>query len=103
VIEGARRVFVLTCGGQPNRPRVYRRPIDVLIQSFAHSRSARIALDVERYRDEAELIEMPTFDTGFIGYNDPSHSARLIERAHALSREFLARPAEAGSTGEAEA
>jgi NTE family protein len=90
---GARRIYVLTCGTATGQQRPIRRPLDVLVQAFAHSRRARVRHDVLRYSEEAEIIMMPTFDPGFIGYNDPSQSARLIDRARELSLEFLARPA----------
>jgi hypothetical protein len=38
---------------------------------------------------------MPTFDPGYISYNDTSQSIRLIDRARELSMEFLSRPAAA--------
>ena len=89
---GARRIYVLTCGTANGAQRPIRRPLDVLVQAFAHSRRARAVHDVEHYSEEAEVIMMPTFDPGYIGYNDPSQSARLIDRARELSMEFLARP-----------
>jgi NTE family protein len=89
---GARRIYVLTCGTATGTQRPIRRPLDVLVQAFAHSRRARVRHDVARYSEEAEIIMMPTFDPGFIGYNDPSQSGRLIDRARELSLEFLARP-----------
>jgi len=94
---GAKRIYVLTCGTPNTRPRDVRRPIDVLIQSFAHSRSVRFALDRERLDNEAEFVMMPTFDVGAIRYNDPSHSAELIDRAYTLGSEFLAQPGEANA------
>jgi len=90
---GARKIYVLTCGVATGQQRPIRRPLDVLVQAFAHSRRARVRHDVMRYSEDAEIIMMPTFDPGFIGYNDPSQSARLIDRARELSLEFLARPA----------
>jgi NTE family protein len=89
---GARKIYVLTCGVATGQQRPIRRPLDVLVQAFAHSRRARVRHDVMRFSEEAEIIMMPTFDPGFIGYNDPSQSARLIDRARELSLEFLARP-----------
>ena len=65
------------------------------MQAFAHSRRARAQHDVAHYSEEAEVIMMPVFDPGYIGYNDPSQSGRLIDRARELSMEFLARPAAA--------
>jgi NTE family protein len=90
---GAGRIYVLTCGTATSVQRPIRRPLDVLVQAFAHSRRARVRHDLVRFSEEAEIIMMPTFDPGYIGYNDTTQSARLIERAHDLSMEFLARPA----------
>ena len=92
---GAKRIYVLTCGTATGTQRPIRRPLDVLVQAFAHSRRARVSHDVTRFSEEAEIIMMPTFDPGFIAYNDPSQSARLIERARKLSLEFLSQPAAA--------
>ena len=95
VALGAQRVYVLTCGTATGAQRPIRRPLDVLVQAFAHSRRARAQHDIDHYSTEAQVIMMPTFDPGYIGYNDPSQSARLIDRARELSMEFLARPAAA--------
>lgn len=89
---GARRVYVLTCGTANGSQRPIRRPLDVLVQAFAHARRARVPQDLVQYAERAEIIMMPTFDPGYIGYNDPSQSGRLIERARAVSAEFLAAP-----------
>lgn len=94
---GATRVYVLTCGTATGGQRPIRRPLDVLVQAFAHARRARVPIDVVQYGDRAEIIMMPTFDPGYIGYNDPSQSARLIERARTISAEFLAAPGAAES------
>ena len=98
---GAKRVYVLTCGTATGGQRPIRRPLDVLVQAFAHARRARVPQDLMRYGGEAEIIMMPTFDPGYIGYNDPSQSARLIERAHAISASYLAAPREVEVTAEA--
>jgi NTE family protein len=89
---GSRRIYVLTCGTATGTLRPIRRPLDVLVQAFAHSRRARVRHDLTRYSDEAEIVMMPTFDPGYIGYNDPSQSGRLIAKARELSAEFLAAP-----------
>jgi NTE family protein len=92
---GARRIYVLTCGTATGQQRPIRRPLDVLVQAFAHSRRARVKHDLDRFAEEAEIIMMPTFDPGYISYNDTSQSIRLIDRARELSMEFLSRPAAA--------
>jgi NTE family protein len=89
---GAKRIYVLTCGTATGGQRPIRRPLDVLVQAFAHSRRARVPQDLIQYADRAEIVMMPTFDPGYISYNDPSQSARLIERARSISAEFLAAP-----------
>ena len=92
---GAQRIYVLTCGTATGTQRPLRRPLDVLVQAFAHSRRARAHHDLTRFSAEAEVIMMPTFDPGYIAYNDPSQSGRLITRARELSAQFLAAPAAA--------
>jgi NTE family protein len=89
---GARRVYVLTCGTATGTQRPIRRPLDVLVQAFAHSRRARVSHDITRYSAEAEIVMMPTFDPGFIAYNDPSQSGRLIDRSRELSAPFVVTP-----------
>jgi NTE family protein len=96
---GARRVYVLTCGTAAGTLRPIRRPLDVLVQAFAHARRARVRHDLERFGARAEIVMMPTFDPGPIGYNDPSHSARLIATARELSEAFLSRRPAARSLG----
>lgn len=92
---GAQRIYVLTCGVPATRHRPFKRPIDVLIQSFSHARAVRTELDLQRFRDKAEIIMLPAFDAGFIRYNDPSHGASLIKRAYESTRAFLAEPGQA--------
>ncbi len=89
---GAKRLYVLTCGTATGGQRPIRRPLDVLVQAFAHSRRARVPQDIVQYAERADIVMLPTFDPGYIAYNDPSQSARLIERARTMSAEFLAAP-----------
>lgn len=91
---GARRIYVLTCGAPTTSDRPIRRPLDVLIHSFAHSRAVRTRLDLEQYANQAEIIMMPTFEVHTIRYNDPSHSPELLQRAYDLAVPFLAAEAQ---------
>lgn len=86
---GARRIYLLTCGATSNQQRPIRRPLDVLVQAFAHSRASRAGIDMERYASQVEIITLPTFETGFIRFDDPSQSAHLMARARQLSSDFL--------------
>jgi NTE family protein len=85
---GAKRVFLLQCGGKRHETITIRRPLDVLVHAFAHSRAVRLQVDLERYTD-IEIVTMPTVDTAGIRYNDLSHTGRLIEEARAASARFL--------------
>jgi NTE family protein len=89
---GVRRVYVLTCGTPQTRLRAIRRPLDVLVQAFAHSRAVRFSHDLERLAGTAEFVTLPTFDVGGVRYNDPSQSAALIARARTMATAFLADP-----------
>ncbi|GAC1408792.1 MAG: patatin-like phospholipase family protein [Actinomycetota bacterium] len=91
---GARRIYVLTCGAPSQRSRPINRPIDVLIQSFAHARTVRVQLDIERYGKQAEIIMLPVLDNGFVRYNDPTHSPILMKRSYETTREFLSQARE---------
>lgn len=92
---GATTVYVLTCGSAATIERPIRRPLDVLLQAFAHSRAARVELDVERFARAATIEILPTVDVTGIRYNDTSHTQRLIREAHELTAEHLAAPAPA--------
>lgn len=82
---GATKVYVLTCGNGTPAERPIRRPLDVLLQAFAHSRAARVELDVERFARAASIEIMPTVDVSGIRYNDTSHTERLMRTAYELS------------------
>jgi len=99
VALGARKIYVLTCGAKP-LPRPVRGPLDVFMQAVTHSRVAAVENELARYSRDANIVVMPTFDTGSIRFNDPSHSASLMDRAYELSRDYLdpPRPRRAGAT-----
>lgn len=88
---GATRVFVLECGtaASAHQSRAIRRPLDVLVQAFAHSRAVRAALDLQRYGSDVEIVRVASVDPGFIRFDDLSHSRRLIARALEATREQL--------------
>jgi len=93
---GARRVYLLQCGGKRHEALVIRRPLDVLVHAFTHSRAVRLQVDLERYTD-IEIVTMPTVDTAGIRYNDLSQTSRLIEESRAASARFLEAAAAAGA------
>lgn len=98
VMLGAKRIFVLTCGGSKPMPRPIKGPLDVFTTAVAHSRIARVEVELERHADHARIEMLPSFHPGFIKFNDPSRSAELMDRAYELTRAFLdGTPDEVGS------
>lgn len=86
---GARKIVVLTCGAQKPMPRPIRGPLDVFTQAVSHTRMAAVEDQVRRFADHARIEMMPAFHPGAIKFNDPTHSAELIERAYELTRAHL--------------
>lgn len=89
---GAQKIYLLQCGGKRREALTIRRPLDVLVHAFAHSRATRLELDLSRYAGQVEIVTMPTVETAGIRYNDLSHTPRLIDAARAASEAFLAHP-----------
>ena len=87
---GAATIYVLPCGKAAPTVRPMKNPLDVLVQSFAHSRATRVELDRERFAGKATIIEMPVVDTTGIAYNDASQTERLYREAFERSAAFLA-------------
>jgi NTE family protein len=87
---GARRIYVLTCGAAKPTTREIRRPIDVLLQAFAHSRAARVEQDLRRFADASEIKFVTPPNPRPIRFNDTSHTQHLIDEAYELTKSFLA-------------
>ena len=86
---GARRIYVLTCGAPKPTTLEIRRPLDVLLQAFAHSRAARVDLDLQRFGDAADLRFVPPPSPRPIRFNDTSHTQQLMKDGYELAREYL--------------
>ncbi len=86
---GARKIYLLTCGLRKNQPQPIRRPLDVLVQAFTHSRAVRLDLDLTRYNDVAEIVVLPAVDSSNIRYNDLSQTQRLLDAARDIAARFL--------------
>lgn len=86
---GARRIYVLTCGAPKPTTLEIRRPLDVLLQAFAHSRAARVDLDLRRFADVADLRFIPPPAPRPIRFNDTSHTERLMSEAYDLTRAYI--------------
>jgi NTE family protein len=86
---GARRIYVLTCGAPKPTTVEIRRPLDVLLQAFAHSRAARVDVDLRRFANVADLRFVPPPAPPQIRFNDTSHTQRLMSEAYELTRAYL--------------
>jgi len=86
---GARRIFVLTCGAMKPAAHDIRRPIDVLLQAFAHSRAARLGHDLIRFADHADIRLIPAPEGRPIRFDDTSHTSRLMQEGYDLTRRYL--------------
>lgn len=92
VALGARKIYVLPCGSIRSGERPIRRPLDVLLTAVVHSRAARVELDMSRYATKAEIHVLPLFEAGLRRFDDPQRSGALIDRARALTEEYLGAP-----------
>ncbi|HVL34013.1 MAG TPA: patatin-like phospholipase family protein [Actinomycetota bacterium] len=90
VALGATTVYVLTCGAPQTPLRPINRPLDVLMQAVAHSRAARVEVDMSRFAREAQILMVPVPDTGYIRFNDLTHTERLIDEARDATSGWLA-------------
>jgi len=89
VEPGSRRIYGLTCGARKPTTLEIRRPLDVLLQAFAHSRAARVDLDLRRFADAADLRFVPPPSPRPIRFNDTSHTQQLMSEGYELTRAFL--------------
>jgi len=87
---GARRIYVLTCGSPKPVEREIRRPIDVLLQAFAHSRAARLGHDLVRFSEMADIKVVPPPEARPIRFDDMTHTRRLLQEAYEITRQFIA-------------
>lgn len=89
IANGASRVIVISCGRTNQVQREARRPLDVLVQAFAHSRATRVDHDLERFAKHAKLEVVRVSDPPSLAYNDLSHSQALMEQAEAETTAWL--------------
>jgi len=95
--HGARRIYVLTCGAPKPTTTEIRRPLDVLLQAFAHSRAARVDVDLRRFADAADIRLVPPPAPEPIRFNDTSHTLHLMEEGYQLTRAYLGESARAAA------
>lgn len=88
---GAERVYVCHVGNF-SRPRpAPKRPIDVLLHSFAVAREHRFRTDIARSWPGVELIVLPGIDPGTLRRNDFRRTSELVRRGRETTARFLER------------
>lgn len=95
IAAGATKLYVITCGRTNLATRDARRPLDVMVQAFAHSRARRFEHDLERYAGSAKIEVLPVSDPPMLRYDDLTHTQELMERAEQEARSYLAHPSRA--------
>ena len=85
---GARKIYLLNVSGVTQR-RELSRPHDFAMHGLVLARAQRYRLDIERYRDKAEIIEFPPADVGHVAFTNLSQTPRLIDAGFTAGLEFL--------------
>lgn len=86
---GARKVYVINVNAA-GQGRVLNRPHDFMMHGFVLARAQRYRREMEAYRLEAKIIEIPMVDVGYVSFTDLSHTPRLIDAGYEATRRFLA-------------
>lgn len=85
---GARRIYLLNVSGATQK-RMLSRPHDFVMHGLVLARAQRYRLDIERYRQQAEIIEFPPPVVGHVSFTNMSETPRLIEAGLQAGLEFL--------------
>lgn len=92
VARGADHIYVLPTGYACAMKEAPRSALGVALQSLTLMLAQRLAIDVERYEREVDLVVLPPLCPLAVSPVDFSHSAELIDRARDSSGEWLDRP-----------
>jgi NTE family protein len=85
---GAHRIYLLNVSGATQK-RELSRPHDFAMHGLVLARAQRYRLDIEHYRERAQIIEFPPADVGHVAFTNLSQTARLIEAGFTAGLEFL--------------
>lgn len=90
VALGADLIWVLPTGYPCALPKAPRGALAMAIHALTLAINQRLALDVARYEKSVDLRVVPPLCPLGVSPIDFSHTARLIERSHDSTREWLA-------------
>lgn len=88
---GARRIYVLLCGGVNSRPIDAGRPYEALLVAFGLSIRARLRRDLATVPADVEVIVLEQSGVEEILWQDFSHTEELLERGYLDARVVLDR------------
>jgi NTE family protein len=87
---GARSIYVLNVN-TAHQHRGLHRPHDFMMHGMVLARAQRYRHDLERYRHEARIVELPAVAVGHVHLTDLRQTERLIDSAYESARAFLER------------
>jgi len=88
---GARRIYVLLCGGVNSRPIDSGRPYEALLVAFGLSIRTRLRRDLATVPDDVDVIVLEQSGVEEILWQDFSHTEELLERGYVDARVVLDR------------
>ena len=86
---GARTIYILQVGSFMRTRREPRRPLDVVVQAYWVARHHRFKRELDALPHDVDVHVLPTGETPRMRFNDFTHSATLIARAHEASTAYL--------------
>jgi NTE family protein len=87
---GARTIYILQVGSFMRSRRDPRRPLDVAVQAYWIARHHRFKRELGALPPDVDVHVLPTGETPRMRFNDFTHSATLIARAHEATAAYLA-------------
>jgi NTE family protein len=86
---GARTIYILQVGSFMRTRREPKRPLDVVVQAYWVARHHRFKRELDALPPDVDVHVLPTGETPRMRFNDFTHSATLIARAHEAATEYL--------------
>jgi NTE family protein len=86
---GARTIYILQVGSFMRSRREPKRPLDVVVQAYWVARHHRFKRELDALPPDVDVHVLPTGETPRMRFNDFTHSATLVARAHEASTAYL--------------
>lgn len=86
---GARRIYLLLCGGVDSRPVEVERPYEAMLAAFGLSSRARLRRDLAAVPDDVEVVVLAEPGADSLFWQDFSRGEELVERGYRDARTVL--------------